>query len=118
MHPAPLAVVWGDNAQSLRLKLTNADALIDEHGNKGVSDLDDLNDRYHMDAVRRVDTRGPRVGRIRFVPGASHDPSVAYMSGNLDFEVNFDEELGDVAGGASLRVTVRVTKSVRAHCPA
>ena len=100
-------VVLGDNAQKLRVKLTNTDALIDKNGNTGIADLADLNKRFAADQVRRVDTRGPRISRIRFEPDqGQEDASKPYRTGGLKFEINFDEKLDDVALGASLRVTV------------
>ena len=100
-------VVSGDNAQKLRVKLTNTDVLRDKNGNTGVADLVDLNKMFADGQVRRVDTRGPQLSRIRFVPSDTHDPSVAYMTGSIEFEVNFDEKLAVVPDtGVSLRVTV------------
>ena len=100
-------VVSGDNAQKLRVKLTNTEVLLDKNGNAGVADLADLNTKFADGQVRRVDTRGPQLSRIRFLPSDTHDPSVAYMTGNIEFEVNFDEALAVVPNtGVSLRVTV------------
>ena len=102
-------VVSGDNAQKLRVKLTNTDVLLDKNGNTGVADLADLNTKFAGEQVRRVDTRGPQLSRIRFLPpSGGRDPSVPYKTDdNIEFEVNFDEELADVPGtGVSLRVTV------------
>ena len=104
-------VVSGDNAQKLRVKLTNTDVLRDKNGNTGVADLADLNKTFATQPaqVRRVDTRGPRVVRIRITPEAA---TVSDESGanNIEFEVNFDEKLATVNPGASLRVTVGTTE--------
>ena len=103
-------VVLGDNAQKLRVKLTNTDALLDENGNTGVADLADLNTTFADAQVRRVDTRGPRVARIRITSeaGTISDTGSDTGSNEIEFEVNFDEKLGTVtdSAGVSLRVTV------------
>ena len=105
------AVVAGDNG-AFGLKLTGVDALKDTNGNVGLAtgwETTLANLVAALDAAeRRVDTRGPRVTKIRIIRPVEGTVSGVGGSNTVEFDVTFDESLPE-ANGVSLRVKIGAT---------
>ena len=100
-------VVAGDNG-AFGLKLTGVEALTDMNGNVGLAtgwESALAENVAGLDSEeRRVDTRGPRVSKIRITDPVEGTVSGVRGSNAITFDVTFDEAV--VAGGASLRVNI------------
>ena len=108
-------VVAGDNG-AFGLKLTGVNALEDTNGNKGLATAWERTLANLVAALgpeRRVDTRGPRVSKIR----VTNQEGTVKASDTITFEVVFDESLpANGANGVSLRVKIG-TADTSASCP-
>ena len=108
-------VVAGDNG-AFGLKLTGVNALEDTNGNKGLATAWERTLANLVAALgpeRRVDTRGPRVSKIR----VTNEEGTVKASDTITFEVAFDESLpASGANGVSLRVKIG-TADTSASCP-
>ena len=127
-------VVAGDVAEPLRLKLSDADRLLDNNGNQGLRLDQSVNDLIADGAIRRVDTQGPRISDIRilnnaatFLETASSPTSVTPLEKQIvQFRVDFDEkvsvtdahllvEVGDATRPADCVLTSMPTDFVTCH---
>ncbi len=115
--------VAGDNARAFTLKLSGEGGLEDVNGNSGLATLNNVNAATVLKstAVRRVDTRGPRVAQISIVddpitfrasPTDGSDGATPAES-RITFEVQFDEKVA--ATGVSLVVNIG-TATTTAGC--